>query len=550
MAAAAAAVGAVPPAIPPAIIAPGPLIPVRLILGVCGLAPNIDRFILCHGITNMDDFEFMEPDETESIVKMHNERYRTAAQKIGFPVQKKIKGFLYWYHDRIRRQETINPADFTVARMKTAIKECAVGAARKTAERTEITVGKIETDMLWWDWKDRFKCRLDNIDGALDAPISHVIRPTMPPGWTIAQAKNDTERLIHSVSHTGPEFVIDNTTVWSELQNCTIDHPIYAWLRSFDDTKDGEGGWKALIDICEGTSATNKRLLLAARVISMDQSGGGVFYQDEYVYKFEKYTTQLHQAYVIIEKYRNKTAPETMVQRMLDGIKLQVTSILIPLAVDYVQNNLMGDWLGAVQHMSIKIAQQFPPRSGKRKQRGDPRKISEAGRGRGRGRGGRGGRGRDSRGRGGGRGRGRGGQKTHYNGVDVTDHTYKFSDTEFTAMGRDGRDQVYEMRRRDKQNRFGGRGGGGRGDHRYHQQPYDNSGQDQRQVNQASTVSDRSVLTGDTKGTENGRQLVPFHAPEQGSSEEHRARQGRGGTAGRGFGRGMYYEGRGQGGRW
>ena len=46
---------------------------------------------------------------------------------------------------------------------------------------------------------------------------------------------------------------------------------------------------------------------------------------------------------MIIKKYQNKTAPETMVQRMLDGIKLQVTSILIPLAVDYIQNKLMGD---------------------------------------------------------------------------------------------------------------------------------------------------------------------------------------------------------------
>ena len=174
----------------------------------------------------------------------------------------------------------MNPADFTVARMKTAIKECAVGAARATAEQTEITVGKIETDMLWWDWKDRFKCRLDNKDGALQAPLSHVIRLTMPQGWTIAQAKNEIERLIHSVSHTGPEFVIDNATVWSELQNCTIDHPIYSWLRKFDDTKDGKGGFQALIDMCEGTASTNKRLLLATRIISMDQSGGGVFYQD------------------------------------------------------------------------------------------------------------------------------------------------------------------------------------------------------------------------------------------------------------------------------
>ena len=110
MAAAAGAAGAAPPVVAPAIIAPNPLTPVRVILDVCGLAPNIDRFILCHGITSMDDFEFMEPDETEFIVKMHNERYQTAAQKIGFPVQKKIKGFLYWYYDRIRRQEPITPS--------------------------------------------------------------------------------------------------------------------------------------------------------------------------------------------------------------------------------------------------------------------------------------------------------------------------------------------------------------------------------------------------------------------------------------------------------
>ena len=190
------------------------------------------------------------------------------------------------------------------------------------------------------------------------------------------------------MSHTGPEFTVDNAAVWSELQNVSIDSPVYGWIREYDKTKDGRGAFKALTDMCEGTASTNKRLLLASRIISLDQSGGGAFYQDEYVYKFEKYVTQLHQAYMTISRYRNETAPETMVQRMMDGIKLQVTSLMIPLAKDYIQNHLMSDWMGAVSHMSTKIAQQFPPRSGKRKPRGgDPRKVAEAGRGRGRGRG-------------------------------------------------------------------------------------------------------------------------------------------------------------------
>ena len=122
--------------------------------------------------------------------------------------------------------------------------------------------------------------------------------------------------------HTGPEFALDNSAVWSELQNVTIDSPVYEWIRKFDAAKDGRGAFKALTEMCEGSYSTNKRILLASRVISLDQNGGGAFYQDEYVYKFEKYVTNLHQCYMTILQYRNETAPETMVQRMMNGIRV------------------------------------------------------------------------------------------------------------------------------------------------------------------------------------------------------------------------------------
>ena len=138
---------------------------------------------------------------------------------------------------------------------------------------------------------------------------------------------------------------------------------------------------------------------------------------------------------------------KTMVQRMMDGVQVQ-GQILITLAKDHIQNHLMGDWIGAVSHMSTKIAMAFPPKAGlKYKARGgDPRKISEAGQGRGRGGKGRGG--RDGRGRGrsgqGENGLGRGGNITTFNGVDTSDHTYNFSDNEMTKMGRDGRTSVFD----------------------------------------------------------------------------------------------------------
>ena len=150
---------AAPPIVPP-VVGTHPLDDVRTILGICGLAPNIGRFITCHGITSMDDFEFIEHTETESVVKMHNDRYRTPIQKIGFPVQKKLKGFLYWYHDRLRRQEPIVAAEFTTARMKTAIRECAIDAAADDTEQVKITVGKSRLSSIGGHGRNDFNAAL------------------------------------------------------------------------------------------------------------------------------------------------------------------------------------------------------------------------------------------------------------------------------------------------------------------------------------------------------------------------------------------------------
>ena len=71
------------------------LIAVHHILHITGLAANVDRYMTCYSLTSMDDFEYMHHDETPQVVKMYNDRYCLAAQKIGFPVQKKLKGLLF-----------------------------------------------------------------------------------------------------------------------------------------------------------------------------------------------------------------------------------------------------------------------------------------------------------------------------------------------------------------------------------------------------------------------------------------------------------------------
>ncbi len=64
---------------------------------------------------------------------------------------------------------------------------------------------------------------------------------------------------------------------------------------------------------------------------------------------------------------------------MLHGIQVK-NSLAIQLGKEHEKNNLLGDWLGAMAHMSSKVLEEFPPCSGGGKQKSkdfaQPRRIS------------------------------------------------------------------------------------------------------------------------------------------------------------------------------
>ena len=55
--------------------------------------------------------------------------------------------------------------------METTIRKCAIATTADDQEQVEITVGKIETELNWWPWKERFQFRLENIYGAMGVPL-------------------------------------------------------------------------------------------------------------------------------------------------------------------------------------------------------------------------------------------------------------------------------------------------------------------------------------------------------------------------------------------
>ena len=83
-----------------------PLDAVRDVLAVIGFnQASANRFILAHDLSDMDDFEFMPYDDVEQMVKIYNDRQtgNNTNRKIGYSVQRKLQGSLFWYQDRQRR---------------------------------------------------------------------------------------------------------------------------------------------------------------------------------------------------------------------------------------------------------------------------------------------------------------------------------------------------------------------------------------------------------------------------------------------------------------
>ena len=64
-----------------------------------------------------------------------------------------------------------------------------------------------------------------------------------------------------------------------------------------------------------------------------------------------------------------------MVQRMLDGIRV-TNSLVLTMTKEHALNTFMGDWLGAVAHIAIKVAAHFPPWAAGKRKKGDIGQIS------------------------------------------------------------------------------------------------------------------------------------------------------------------------------
>ena len=81
--------------------------------------------------------------------------------------------------------------------------------------------------------------------------------------------------------------------------------------------------------------------MLKTRVVYLSTNCGGTFYRNEYQFSFEKYSTNLQEAYYKLTRYHNFVTAQFCVKRMLD--RMQVSNALnIDMDKAHVLENILG----------------------------------------------------------------------------------------------------------------------------------------------------------------------------------------------------------------
>ena len=176
-------------------------------------------------------------------------------------------------------------AEFTLDVMRNAIRQFLVDKNDKDSNEVKINIGKIDTNLGWWTFKEKLSTKLENMLGLDGTPLIYAIAPVKPTGWTVLDAVDDLQRLIYSVCLAGIAFDKDSAKVWAVIQGVTMGTPSYEWICQYDLRKEGHGAIQARTLMCEGEGSNNKRILLSTRIISLDQNaGGGILARRVYVH--------------------------------------------------------------------------------------------------------------------------------------------------------------------------------------------------------------------------------------------------------------------------
>ena len=355
-----------------------------------------------------------------------------------------LQGFAWWCTDRRLRGKDLNLNLFDENTLEDSLEESELHYEESEKKDEAEKPVKFAHDK-WIQWEESIITYFSAIKNSRGIPLSYIIKKEDENISEITADIRDQE-MIKNASLEGPMFVRDSKRVLTILKELTIGTDAETWMKG---KKCGRLAMKALQDHYDGPSEGERRKQIARSDLEK------LFYRNESTFSFEKYVTIMKMNFKVLRKYEVPVHEEDKTRMLLNNINNPNTELKTE--INICRSQYADTFENASTYLATQISRIFPeyqPTSGRyarggRGYRGygGGRNVSAFGRGRGRfqGRGGRGNRGgRGGRGYGrGGRG-GRGNRATLENGIDISDPTRWYDESEFSALSHETRKRILE----------------------------------------------------------------------------------------------------------
>jgi hypothetical protein len=107
--------------------------------------------------------------------------------------------------------------------------------------------GKVETELSWYTWEEKFENYLAAHIGSATVPLDYVLQRDKEDDWDPdVDAATEHEKCQYKMILDGPDFVQDDKVVYLKLKGFCLDTPAWEWIREFDSKMSGRNAMKAL----------------------------------------------------------------------------------------------------------------------------------------------------------------------------------------------------------------------------------------------------------------------------------------------------------------
>jgi len=266
----------------------------------------------------------------------------------------KLKGFLYWLKDRLRRGLLLDLDDGGFG--KEQLTRCVAKYKSKVEKKEDDLKAKVPDKFQphslrgWNTFTRKLHKHLSSIKGVTRVPLVYVIQKD-PLDPNAAASMDPKHILIAQAPLHGMAYIKDRQKVYSIISDAISSTNGWTWIRDVKD-EDGRAAMLKLHDHYDGAGSRTQRVQDAKERLKT------CHYRSEMSFTFDKYVSSLKDCFDMLQEDERLITERDKIDYLLDGIRCtQLTSAISHISMN---PNLRLTFEEAANTMQREVHRIFP----------------------------------------------------------------------------------------------------------------------------------------------------------------------------------------------